>query len=76
MPHAERNSWLWNLCKSVYKLETYNEIQPFSIDSRDQLLLKKKEEKNKKVRLNYLWVNFIFKVKDFVMNSQTAVLCI
>ena len=36
------------------------EVQPFSFDARDQLLLKKKEENIKKVRLNYLWVNFIF----------------
>jgi len=30
------------------------EVQPFSFDARDQLLLKKKEEHIKKVRLNYL----------------------
>jgi len=29
------------------------EVQPFSFDARDQLLLKKKEENIKKVRLNY-----------------------
>ena len=52
------------------------EVQPFSFDARDQLLLNKKEENIRKVRLNYLWVNFILKVKYFVMNSQTAVLCI
>jgi hypothetical protein len=52
------------------------EIQPFTFDERDQIFLKNKEENIKKVRLNYLWVNFIFKVKYFVMNSQTAVLCI
>ena len=29
------------------------DVQPFSFDARDQLLLKKKEEIIKKVRLNY-----------------------
>jgi len=52
------------------------EVQPFSFDARDQMLMKKKEENIRKVKLNYLLVNFNFKVKDFVMNSQTALLCI
>jgi hypothetical protein len=30
------------------------EVQPFSFDERDQMLLKQKEEKLKKVRLSYL----------------------